>query len=70
MRPTASRASKPRAQAARRVAQNPVIKVSQALEYQSSWLKIDERMTSEEWDVMDDELKMHWIGQYDKTEDD
>jgi hypothetical protein len=58
-RPTTSRASKPRAQAAGRVAQNPVIKVPRALAYQSSWLKVDKCMTPEEWDVMNNELKMH-----------
>ncbi|KAI4678899.1 uncharacterized protein J4E88_006187 [Alternaria novae-zelandiae] len=66
--PTQARKAKP--QVVRRVARSRLVEVSQIPEYQSSWQQIDERMTRDVWEGMDEELRVHWATDYLRIEDD
>ncbi|KAI4681344.1 uncharacterized protein J4E84_007580 [Alternaria hordeiaustralica] len=70
MPPLSLQALKRKPQVVRRVARSRLVEVSQIPEYQSSWQQIDERMTREVWEGMDEELRVHWATDYLRIEDD
>jgi len=70
MPPLPLQALKKKPQMVRRVARSRLIEISQISEYQSSWQQIDERMTREVWEGMDEELRIHWATDYLRIEDD
>jgi len=65
-----TQARKAKHQVVRRVARSRLVEVSQIPEYQPSWQQIDERMTREVWEGMDEELRVHWATDYLRIEDD
>jgi len=69
MPPLPLQALKKKPQMVRRVAQSRLVEVSQIPEYQSSWQQIDERMTREAWEGMD-EVRIHWATEYLRIGDD
>jgi len=70
MPPPPLQALKRKPQVVRRAARSRLVEVSQIPEHQSSWQQIDERMTREAWESMDEEVRIHWATEYLRIGDD